>query len=217
MRNPYWVQEFGTSLSRMGIFNRRSRQEPPKRPASPAPPPWEPVVGEVGRRDAGALLDRWDAALGSSDAVWDVLEAMGRRGGAPRPQDIPFVQGNVDFEELRHRAWRWWARVADEAADDRDYLLATRVGLFLLLFVRQISPNMRPIDRTQTGFYAPEPELLRHLATAAAASSCMLSTVEVVADTADDTVFGYTARCMLVDFVASLDAPRLPPSPVPGR
>lgn len=196
----------GSILSRMAIFNRRPPKETPRRPAPSVPLPWEPIVGDAGRRDAGALLDQWDAALGSSsDAVWDALDAMGRRGGSPRPQDIPFAQGNVDVEELRHRSWRWWALVTDEAADAGDYVLATRVGLFMLMFVRQIAPNMRPIDQTQTGFYSPQPQLLQRLATTAAASSCMVSPVEIVAETRDNTVFGHAARCMLVDFVASLD------------
>lgn len=160
-----------------------------------------------------------DAALGgSTDAVWEALEARGRHGGSPRPEDIPFTSGTVDVEELRHRVRRWWARAADtdEAADAGDYLLATRVGLFMMLFVRQLVPNMRPIDGSQIGFYSPQPELLQRLTMIAATGSRMVSPVEIVADTESDTIFEHTARRMPVDSWRRSTARQLPPWPA-GR
>src|SRR4051794_10149849 len=61
----------------MALFSKNHRDQLPQTFVPEAPP----NVGQDDLRDATSLMDQWDRSLGNSDATWDCIEQVARRGG----------------------------------------------------------------------------------------------------------------------------------------
>ena len=55
----------------MGLFDRKSRGA-----AAAAPPELPPTLSYTDLTAASQLMDRWDAAMGNSDAMWDCVRRL---------------------------------------------------------------------------------------------------------------------------------------------
>lgn len=93
---------------------------------------------------ASELMDRWDAAMSNSDAMWDCIEAFARPGGFSGMQaTLHASYATGDADEVVRRAWRWWAQAAHLANAQGVHALTDRIFLFAVHFTTGILPNRR--------------------------------------------------------------------------
>jgi hypothetical protein len=164
----------------MPLFGRK-KIPPPKSIAADSPA----APSEADLADAARLMDRWDAALGNSNAIWSCIEAIARRGGFRGAEaTLMEVMDGENASDVSQRPWRWWneaARLAQAAGDD---VLAGRIFLFTHLFATQTVPNMRPIDMMDTGLEQPWSDTYQSIARTAVASLARLAPDFLIHDTA---------------------------------
>jgi hypothetical protein len=147
--------------------------------------------------DAERLMDRWDACLGDSDAMWDCLESIARRGGFRGPHaSVVEIMGGTDAAEVTQRPWHWWGEAARLAHETGRHRLAGRIFLFTHLFATRTVSLMRPGDMLATGLEAPQAATYRRIAEIAADSLARLPPHLLIHDTATGRVDVVNARRM---------------------
>jgi hypothetical protein len=129
----------------MGLFDRKSKE-------ATAAPELPPTLSYTDLVSASQLMDRWDAAMGNSDAMWDCVDAFARLGGF-RGLEAAFREGNA--ANTLNRPWRWWAEAASLAQASGEYALAGRIFLFSYLFVNQLLPTMNASTQLDAGLGTP--------------------------------------------------------------
>lgn len=167
----------------MGLFSKRNE---PK-----VLPPPEPllVISESDLADAERIMNQWDASMGNSNAVWDCLEIIGRRGGYRGGQAtlIEAARGR-DPKEVLQRPWRWWNEAARAANSGGRDALVGRVFLFTHMFVTQLSHQMKPGNSLDTGLEKPADQHYKDIAALAVDSMSRLDPNFLIHNTATGNV-----------------------------
>ena len=154
--------------------------------SAPEPPP---NLSDVDLSDASRLMNRWDASMGNSDATWDCLEALARRGGFKGDQaSLREVANGKDAGDVIQRPWRWWNEAARLASSRGDDVLAGRIFLFAFLFMNQMAAKMSAGDMMQTGLDRPKSSTYQALAATAVTSLVRLPETFLIHDTATGKV-----------------------------
>jgi hypothetical protein len=191
----------------MGLF----RKDRP-RPSLPPEPP--PNLSDADLADASRLMDRWDAVLGNSDAMWSCLEAIAVRGGFRGPQaTLMEVMDGRSSADVTQRPWRWWREAAGRAHATGQHGLAGRIFLFTHLFATQTVRNMRAGDMLETGLDAPATATYQQIAATAVHALALLPPELLIHDTATGKVDVANALRMAEE-VSGLTAPA---GPEPGH
>jgi hypothetical protein len=89
----------------MGLFGRKSKETSGSVASEPLL-----ALSATDLTAASQLMDKWDAARGDSDAMWDCLEAFARLGGfrsAEATLQAGYEMGD-SYAAVR-RPWLWWA------------------------------------------------------------------------------------------------------------
>lgn len=168
----------------MGMFDRRSRAA-----AAAAVPELPPTLSDADLAAASQLMDRWDAAMGNSDAMWACIDAFARLGGFRGAEAVirESVAGKRT-EDLVNRPWRWWAEAAGLANARAEYALTGRIFLFTYLFVNQVLPTMNASTQLDSGLGRPGQGTYESIARSAADSLSHLPLAMLVHDTATGKV-----------------------------
>jgi hypothetical protein len=167
----------------MALFGRgKPASKPPVREAPPS-------LSRTDLADAARLMDRWDSSLGNSDATWDCLEAIGRRGGFRGDQaTLMEIMDGKDAKDVTQRPWRWWHEAARLASASGDHVLAARVFLFAHLFVNQMVDKMSAGDMLETGLDRPSSAIYKDVAKIAVTALSQLPADLLIHDTATGKV-----------------------------
>jgi len=167
----------------MGLFKKDKPQPRSSQPEMP------PRLSDADLADAERLMDRWDAGLGTSDATWDCLELIARRGGFHGPQaTLMEIMDGKDSSDVTQRPWRWWNEAARLANATGHHQLAGRIFLFSHLFVTQTVGGMRAGDMLETGLETPATATYRQIAATAVESLAQLPAHFLIHDTATGKV-----------------------------
>lgn len=151
-----------------------------------------PTIDQTDLFGATALMDRWEASLGDSDAVWACLEAIAHQGGFHGLETLQeAASGNV--ADVIQRPWRWWAAAAAAAHAEGDQVLPARIFLFTQLFKTQMVPNMSGGNMMSIGLDSPAPEYYSAIASVAVDSLRMLPPEQVVHQSATGRVSAASA------------------------
>lgn len=140
----------------MGLFDRRT---------TPSPSGEAPPIGAAELAEATALMDRWDAALGDSEAMYACLAQIARRG-----------------------PWEWWATASRAAGAAGEPALVGRIFLFAHLFTTRLVDRISPEKQAETGLRRPEPGPYRTIAGQAVSSLVQLPPELMIHDTATGKV-----------------------------
>lgn len=169
-----------------------------KRKAEPQyVPEASPALGPADLADASKLMDTWDACLGNSDATWECIEMIARRGGFRGEQQIfQDVARGADTRDVLQRPWRWWRQAALLANQTGDDVLAGRIFLFTHLFVVSMLPKMTAFDQGETGLCQPSTESYHDIARVAVQSLARLAPSLLIHDTATGKVDVHNALRM---------------------
>lgn len=188
----------------MGLFDRKSKPLPKS-----FPPEMPPSLSEADLADASRLMDQWDASLGNSDATWNCIEAIARRGGFKGSQAaLMEVMDGKEASDVSQRPWRWWNEATRLAQANGNDLLTGRIFLFTHLFVINIVKNMRPIDMMETGLETPKDETYRSIAGIALGSLARLSPGLMIHNTATGRV-DVASALRMAEQVSGVTAPRV--------
>jgi len=183
----------------MGLFGRTSKET-----ADPAAAPEPiPTVSVSDLAAAAQLMDRWDAARGNSDAMWDCLEAFARLGGfrsAETTLHAGYMMGD-SYAAVR-RPWRWWAEAARLANGQGEYALVGRIFLFTAHFTGLILPKMDVATQAEVGLSYPDGGTYQDIARSAVDSLSRLSPDMLILDIVDDQV-NVTSALKAANLVAS--------------
>jgi len=166
----------------LGLFSRKSKET-----SSSIPPNLPPTLSAADLTAASQLMNRWDAARGNSDAMWDCLEAFARLGGFRSPEatlQAGYEMGD-DYAAV-NQPWRWWAEAARLANAQGEYALAGRIFLFTAHFTRLIAPKMDAFTQGELGLSAPIGGSYQDIAQSAAESLSQLPPDMLILDTAED-------------------------------
>lgn len=143
----------------MGLFSKK-QNAPTVLPPEPLP-----VISDTDLADAERIMNRWDASMGNSDAMWDCLEAIGRRGGYRGAEGMLHESLNGrDITEILQRPWRWWNEAARAANSRGQDALVGRIFLFAYLYVNQLAPTMKGGNELSTGVVKPAENLYKDIA-----------------------------------------------------
>ena len=168
----------------MGLFGRKSEETPGS--VAPEPPP---ALSAADLTAASHLMDRWDAARGESDAMWDCLEAFARLGGffsAERTLQAGYELGN-SYAAVR-RPWHWWAEAARLANAQGEHVLVGRIFLFALHFTSSILPKMDAVTQGDVGLSYPDGGTYQDIARSAIDSLSHLPSNMLILDVVNDQV-----------------------------
>ena len=154
----------------MGLFDRR---------ATPSPSGEAPPIGAAELAEATALMDRWDVALGNSDAMFTCMAQIARR------------------------PWEWWAAASRAAGAAGDHALTGRIFLFAHLFTTRLVDRISPEKQRETGLGRPEPDAYRAIAGQAVSSLVQLPPELMIHDTATGKVDVAAAWTMAQAVVAA--------------
>jgi len=195
----------------MGLF-KKDKLRP-----STFPPETPPHLSNADLVDAAGLMDRWDACLGKSDAMWDCLERIARRGGFRGPQaTLMEVMDGKESSDVTQRPWRWWNEAARLANAGGQHSLAGRIFLFTHLFTTTIVKNLRTQDMMDTGLQPPAVATYRQTAATAVDSLARLSPSMLIHDTATGKVDVANALRMAEEVSGVTAAPNPAQSPAPS-
>jgi len=185
----------------MGLFSQ-NKNEP-----KVLPPESLPVISENDLADANRIMDQWDASMGNSNAMWDCLEIIGRRGGyrGDKATLMETMDGR-DANEVLNRPWRWWREAARAASSRGQHELAGRIFLFTYLFVTQFAPNMKLANELETGLVHPQGHLYQDIAVIAVDSMSKLEPGYIIHNTATGTV-DVSSAIKLAEQVSGVVAP----------
>jgi hypothetical protein len=183
----------------MGLFSRKSTPLPPS--YTPEAPP---SVSPADLADASALMDSWDRCMGNSDAMWDCIEMIARRGGFKGPEAaLREVMDGKPTSDVTGRPWRWWTEASRVAGATGDHALAGRIFLFTHLFTTQLVDRMLPVHQMETGLGRPDHASYRAIATQATVSLAQLPPGQLIHDTATGKVDVGSAREMAESVASS--------------
>jgi len=171
-------------------------------------PEMPPSLSAADLADASRLMDHWDASMGNSDAVWDCIEAIARRGGFKGSQaTLMEVMDGKAAADVTQRPWRWWNEATRLAHANGNDVLTGRIFLFTHLFTAQIVTKMRAGDMMDSGLERPNEETYKSIAGIAVASLARLSPDLLIHDTATSKVEVANALNM-AEQVSGVIAPR---------
>ena len=168
----------------MGLFGRKSNETPGS--VAPEPPP---TLSAADLTAASELMDRWDAARGDSDAMWDCLEAFARLGGFHSSQatlQAGYEMGD-SYAAVR-RPWRWWAEAARLANARGEHALVGRIFLFAAHFTGLILPKMDWVTQDEMGLSYPDGGTYQDIAQSAIDSLSRLPSDMLILDVVNDRV-----------------------------
>jgi hypothetical protein len=168
----------------MGLFDRKSKETP----GSVAPVPL-PTLSAADLTAASELMDRWDAARGDSDAMWDCLEAFARLGGFHSSQatlQAGYEMGD-SYAAVR-RPWHWWAEAARLANAQGEHALVGRIFLFAAHFTGLILPKMDWVTQDEMGLSYPDGGTYQDIARSAIDSLSRLPSDVLILDVVNDRV-----------------------------
>lgn len=166
----------------MSLFNRKPKQEP-----GPAAPPPPPTLSAADLAAASRLMDRWDAAMGNSDAMWDCIEAFARQGGFHGMEaSLHESYETGDAYEVTRRPWRWWAAAARLASATGEHALAGRIFLFTTHFTNLILPKMDATYQAEIGLSYPDGGTFQNIAQSAVSSLSQLPPEMLILNTPAD-------------------------------
>jgi len=168
----------------MGLFGRKSEKAPAAVAAEP-----RPTLSATDLTKASQLMDRWDAARGNNDAMWDCIEAFARLGGFRSAQatlEAGYRMGD-SYAAVRV-PWRWWAEAARMANAQGEHALAGRIFLFTAHFTRLILPRMDWAMQNDIGLGYPNGGTFEDIARSAADSLRQLPPDMLILNVADDRV-----------------------------
>jgi hypothetical protein len=187
----------------VGLFSKKDK--PLSKSFVPETPP---SLSDADLAEAAQLMNQWDASLGNSDATWNCLEAIARRGGFKGAQaSLMEVMDGKQASDVTQRPWRWWSEATRLAAANGDDVLAGRIFLFTHLFATQIVKNMRAADMMDTGLEPPKDAMYKGIAGIAVGSLARLSPDLLIHDTATGKVdVANTLR--MAEEVSGVAAPR---------
>ncbi|SDF57345.1 hypothetical protein SAMN05660485_03649 [Blastococcus fimeti] len=153
----------------MGLFDRRATSSPSGASG----------IGAAELAEATELMDRWDAALGDSDAMFACLAQIARR------------------------PWAWWAAASRAAGAAGEHALAGRIFLFAHLFTTRLVDRISPEKQRETGLGRPDPDAYRAIAEQAVAALVQLPPELMIHDTATGKVDVAAAWTMAQAVVAA--------------
>lgn len=186
----------------MALFSKG--QNPP----TILPPEPLPVISDTDLADAERLMDRWDASLGDSDAMWNCLEAIGRRGGYGGAESMLRESMNGrDVPDILQRSWRWWNEAARAANGRGQDALVGRIFLFAYLYVNRLAPTIKGGRELNTGVVVPAEQLYKSIASLAVDSLAKLDRSLLIHNTATGRVDVASAIGM-AEQVSGVTAPR---------
>ena len=166
----------------MSLFNRKPRQEP-----GPAAPPPPRTLSAADLAAASRLMDRWDAAMGTSGAMWDCIEAFARQGGFHGMEaSLHESYETGDAYEVTRRPWRWWAAAARLASATGEHALAGRIFLFTTHYTNLILPKMDATYQAEIGLSYPDGGTFQDIAQSAVNSLSQLPPDMLILDTSAD-------------------------------
>ena len=167
----------------MGLFDRNSKG------AVAAASELPPTLSFTDLSAASQLMDRWDAAMGNSNAMWSCVDAFAQLGGFRGLEALlsESVAGK-QTEDILNRPWRWWAEAARLANACGEHALAGRIFLFSYLFVNQTLPSMNGSTQLDAGLGQPGQGTYESIARSAADSLISLSPGMLIHDTATGKV-----------------------------
>lgn len=191
----------------MGLFSKKTAA--PKT-LPPEPPP---TISDSDLADAERIMDRWDASMGNSNAMWDCLEAIGRRGGFRGAEaNLMEVMDGRDSTWVVNRPWRWWNQAAHVASTRGMDTLVGRIFLFTHFYLTELAPKMNYANEMDTGLVRPAEGIYKDIAGLAVYSLARLDPYYLIHDTATGKVDVFNAIKM-AEQVSGVTAPRPAASP----
>jgi hypothetical protein len=167
----------------MGLFDRKSKG------AAAAAPELPPTLSFTDLSAASKLMDRWDAAMGNSDAMWACVDAFAQLGGFRGLEaSLRETVAGQSTDDILNRPWRWWAEAAHLANSCGEHALAGRIFLFAYLFVNQLLPKMNASTQLDAGLGRPGQGTYESIARSAADSLSHLPPGMLIHDTATGKV-----------------------------
>ena len=183
----------------MALFGRKSRET--QGPVAPGEPPLILSVADLVA--ASQLMDRWEAARGDSDAMWDCLEAFARLGGfhsAEATLHAGYEMGD-SYAAVR-RPWRWWAEAARLANAQGEHALVGRIFMFAAHFTGSILPKMDWVTQGDVGLSYPDGGTYQDIARSAVDSLSHLPADMLILNVVNDRV-AVASALNAAKFVAS--------------
>jgi hypothetical protein len=167
----------------MGLFSRK------KNDPQPLVPEPLPVISDGDLADAERIMGQWDASMGNSDAMWDCMELIARRGGFRGAEaSLRETGSGRDTNDVLQRPWRWWNEAARAANSRGRDALTGRIFLFTHLFATQFAPKMDAMSQLDTGLVTPPGQHYRDIAALALDSLVKLDPGFLIHDTATGRV-----------------------------
>lgn len=202
----------------MALFGKKNSPQPP--PPSEAPP----TVSEADLAKASQLMDRWDAAMGNSDAIWACMETIAHQGGW-KGEDVTMREAmeasrGGDAASVTQRPWRWWNEAAIVAQATGHDVLAGRIFLFAHMFVQQLAPKMDWRNMASVGLDPPADDTYKSIAASAVGALAKLDPSFLIHNTATGQV-DVAGALSMAEQVSGVIAPRgqmpsAPPHASPG-
>jgi hypothetical protein len=179
----------------MALFGKKEKSLP-----KAFQPEMPPSLSDADLAEASRLMDQWDASVGNSNATWNCIELIARRGGFKGSQAaLMEVMDGKNGADVTQRPWRWWNEATRLAHISGNDVLAGRIFLFTHLFSSQIAQNMRPMDMMETGLERPAGDTYKSIAAIAVASLARVSPNLMIHDTATGKVDAAGALRMAED------------------
>lgn len=197
----------------VGFFSKKS--DPMSQPTVATTEPL-PTVSPADLAAGAQLMDRFDVALGNSDATYACLEQIAYRGGwkGEHGMMMEAVQSPSNTPYIQQRPWRYWSEVARLANTSGEHELAGRIFLFAHLYTTQMASKMSWQDRASIGLEAPEDALYKAIAAAAVDSMSRLDRADLIHNTATGKV-DVAAAIGMAEAISGVTAP--PSAAAPGR
>lgn len=197
----------------MGLF---SKKQPEPKVVAPEP---LPVISDNDLAEATRIMDQWDANLDHSDAMWNTLIVVGRRGGYKGGDATLFEMMDAqktgsDTKAIHQRPWRWWNEAARAANSRGDHILPGRIFLFIHMFVQQIQPHANLGNELENGLAKPDEQYYKDIAALAVDSLSKLDPACLIHDTATGKV-DVAAAIGMAAGVAGISAPTPQAAPAP--
>ena len=189
----------------MGLFDRKSK-------ATQAPvPELTPTLTAADLANATRLLDRWDAATGNSNAIWDCVDEFWRLGGFRGSEAVIMETGpgGKSVEDVLNRPWRWWAEAAALANAQGEYWLTARLFMFVYYMMVNIIPSADLGLRLETGISEPKQGTYERIAGSAVEALAQLPDERIVARAGTETVIVGVALLLAKSIVDPGSIPNL--------
>jgi hypothetical protein len=182
----------------MGLFGRKSNETSGSFASEPPL-----ALSATDLTAASQLMDKWDAARGDSDAMWDCLEAFARLGGF-HSAEVTLQAGYEmgDSYAAVRRPWLWWAEAARLANARGEYALVGRIFLFAAHFTGLILPKMDWAIQSDVGLSYPDGGTYQDIARSAVDSLSHLPADMLILNVANDRV-AVASALNAAKFVAS--------------